>query len=318
MSIRFRAADVPVAAREEYWRHVLSEQLGLREVRLQDGPGPQNELVVTELGAVRLIESGTGPGRARHTASHIAGVHGDLFQLLVEIDGVIVGRQGGHVAELSPGDLSLVDLSRPLSCDFPAHRAVLLTFPGSLLPLPRRQVDPVIGARIPGDSGTPALVSNLVRQLPRLRDDDIAGTRLGATVLDLLTVALATRLERTAAVPGETRQRALLARIHAFIEAHLTDPDLTPDTVAAAHHISLRYLHRLFQTQGHTVAGLIRQRRLQRCRADLLDPALAERPVSATAARWGFANPAHFNRLFRDTYGVPPGEFRRVHTTAAA
>jgi transcriptional regulator GlxA family with amidase domain len=72
------------------------------------------------------------------------------------------------------------------------------------------------------------------------------------------------------------------------------------------------------------VAGLVRQRRLDRCRRDLLDPAPADRPVAAVAARWGFASLPHCHRLFRETYGLPPGEFRlanacsgNVNTSAA-
>ena len=61
--------------------------------------------------------------------------------------------------------------------------------------------------------------------------------------------------------------------------------------IAAAHHISLRSLHQLFHDEGLTVAGWIRQRRLECCRRDLSDPALAARPVAAIAARWGFLEP---------------------------
>jgi AraC-like DNA-binding protein len=218
------------------------------------------------------------------------------------------------MAELAPGDLSLVDLSRPFHCVHPAHRSVTVTFPPSLLPLSRRDVAPLIGNRIPGGSGTPALISDLVRRLPHL--DDIAGPRLGTAVLDLLSAALAAHLECPSAVPAEMRRRALVTRIQAFIEARLTDPDLSPAVVADAHHISLRYLHQLFEEESEGVAGLIRRRRLDRCRSDLLDPVLASRPVAATAVRWGFSSSAHFNRVFRQSYGVPPGEFRRLYTAA--
>jgi AraC-like DNA-binding protein len=54
----------------------------------------------------------------------------------------------------------------------------------------------------------------------------------------------------------------------------------------------------------------VRLRRLDRCRRDLLDPALRDRPVSAIAARWGFGDAAAFSRAFRTAYGLPPGEFR--------
>ena len=112
-------------------------------------------------------------------------------------------------------------------------------------------------------------------------------------------------------MPAESREQTLLLRLHAFIEQHLGDADLTPGLVAAAHFISVRYLYRLFETQGTTVAAWIRFRRLERCRADLGDPAFGVVPVSAIAARWGLPDSAHFSRLFRRTYGQPPAEYRR-------
>jgi AraC-like DNA-binding protein len=166
--------------------------------------------------------------------------------------------------------------------------------------------------RIPGTEGAGALISQLARHLPHHLDggNEAGGARLGAAVLDLITVALAARLDRTEDVPPDTRQRALLQHIYAFIEARLTDPALSPGSIAAAQFISVRYLHRLFESEQTTVADWIRQRRLERCRRDLADPALRAEPVGAIAARWGLTNPAHFSRLFRAAYGAPPRAYR--------
>ncbi|WBB82533.1 helix-turn-helix domain-containing protein [Micromonospora sp. WMMD882] len=84
--------------------------------------------------------------------------------------------------------------------------------------------------------------------------------------------------------------------------------------MAAAHAVSPRYLHGLFEQQGLTVAGWIRRSRLERCRHDLADPRQRRRTVQAIAARWGFTSDAHFSRLFRAAYGVTPGEYRRQAT----
>jgi AraC-like DNA-binding protein len=146
-------------------------------------------------------------------------------------------------------------------------------------------------------------------------DAGASAARVGTVVREALTVALANRRD-VRAVPC-ARRDALLARIRAFIETHLGDPELTPAGVAAAHHISLRYLHRLFESQPHGVAGMIRELRLERCRRDLLDPAHADRTVAAIAARWGFASAAHFSRVFRAAHGLPPAEFRRAHRLRA-
>jgi AraC-like DNA-binding protein len=155
-------------------------------------------------------------------------------------------------------------------------------------------------------------VSQVARQLPA-QIDTLGGTdgaRLGTAVADLLTSALASRLDREDEVPHESRQHALRLRILAFIEERLADPELSPGGIAAAHFISIRYLHKLFEGEQTTVADWIRHRRLERCRRDLLDPALRSRPVSAIAARWGYHDPSHFNRSFKAAYGMTPGTFR--------
>ncbi|MFF2520355.1 helix-turn-helix transcriptional regulator [Streptomyces sp. NPDC058086] len=103
-----------------------------------------------------------------------------------------------------------------------------------------------------------------------------------------------------------------MVSVHSFIEHHLDDPQLSPAAIAAAHHISVRYLHRLFQPQGTTVSAWIRQRRLERCHRDLADPQSSDKPIGFLAARWGFVHASDFTRSFRTAYGVPPSTYRRA------
>ncbi|WP_222871742.1 helix-turn-helix domain-containing protein [Nonomuraea sp. PA05] len=131
-----------------------------------------------------------------------------------------------------------------------------------------------------------------------------------ALALDVLTLSLADALDTEPPVPPRTGQQALTAKIHAFIQDHLGDARLAPAMIAAAHHISLRYLHRLFHEEGRTVVGWIRRQRLERCRRDLADPLLAGVPIGAVAARWGFASHTHFSRAFRGAYGLTPSAYR--------
>ena len=102
----------------------------------------------------------------------------------------------------------------------------------------------------------------------------------------------------------------LLLRAHAHAQSHLSDPSLAPGEIAAAVHVSKRYLHRLFEDDGATVSSWIRQRRLEGCRRDLADPSRRDETVTSIGARWGLTNPAHLSRLFRDAYGLSPTEYR--------
>jgi AraC-like DNA-binding protein len=308
MSRVFRPTDVSEGDREDYWHEVVTRSVVPMHVRLDEGPTARDEIVVGRLGAVEVVAARSGPGEGRRTLRHIRASDPGIYQLLVQLDGGTT-EQAGHQVELVPGDISLTDPSRPFHCVHPTRSVLLLRFPRTLMPLPEREVAAVVGMRIPGEGGTGALVSALARQLPRHLDTP-RGARLGSAILDLMTVALGERLDRR--VPGEAHQHTLLVRIQAFIESRLPHTDLTPASIAAAHHISVRYLHKLFLGEHTTVADHIRRRRLERCSRDLLDPALADKPVIAIARRWGFGNPAHFTRVFRDAYGMPPSEYRRT------
>lgn len=320
MSVVFRTDDVPAPDRGAYWRDLISAKMGSVEITADDTHLP-DRLVVGHAGAVDVAElSASRPGGARRTTRHVRGNDRDLCKIDVLAGGHGVVEQGDRRADLGPGDLTLVDLSRPARWTMAPARNVAVIFPRTLLPTPPDDVARLTAVRIRGDSGTGALVSSCARQLVHHLDDvdDEGRIGLGTAVLDLLAVALAARLRDGAAVPWETRQRALLRSAHTFVEERLGDPTLTPATIAAAHYVSLRSLYKLFEAQGYGVADWIRRRRLERCRRDLLDPAHRDVPVSTVAARWGLPSAAHFSRLFRATYGLPPAEYRAQALGAAS
>jgi AraC-like DNA-binding protein len=188
----------------------------------------------------------------------------------------------------------------------------MMAFPRALLPLPDAKMREVNAVAMPAGPGIGTLASRLLVQLAAGMDHytPAEASRLATAALEVLAVRLAYALDSDRMVPPETRHGALLTSIHDFIQRHLGDPELSPAAIAAAHHISLRLLHKLFSEQGETVAGWIRARRLEATRRDLADPAQAARPVAEMAARRGFRSAASFNRTFRDAYGLSPHQYR--------
>ena len=55
-------------------------------------------------------------------------------------------------------------------------------------------------------------------------------------------------------------------------------------------------------------------------RADLKNPAQAQRTITDIAFSWGFNNGAHFSRVFREHTGLSPSDFREtaLRQTSAA
>ncbi len=145
--------------------------------------------------------------------------------LFVQAEGVTLSEQDGRWCRFEPGDIGVSDLSRPLRCAYSERRAIMLSYPKALSPLPEHRVAGLTGVAIPGSDGTAALVSGLVRQLPEHldADDGAHGARIGSAVLDLVNVGLAARLDQERTLPVETRSRALLYQCRGFIENHLAD-----------------------------------------------------------------------------------------------
>ncbi|MFI8763728.1 helix-turn-helix domain-containing protein [Streptomyces sp. NPDC053792] len=109
-----------------------------------------------------------------------------------------------------------------------------------------------------------------------------------------------------------------LERILAYVDERLAE-DLSPGTITAAHHISVRHLHALFRESGVTVSDHVRRRRLERIRRDLVDPSLARLPAYVLAARRGLGEASHFSRVFRAEFGLSPrGAGAGAHPPRAA
>lgn len=235
-----------------------------------------------------------------------------VYRLALLLEGEAVITCGRHETPLRAGDFYCDDGSRPHEIRTGPIRAVGAVIPEALLPLPPDGADRVLGHRIPGRDLMAPLLARFLTQVMEhtgsYRPAD--GPRLG-TVLSSLAAALLARAAEPDPCPPLTPRAPLTPRITAFIQQRLDDPELTPQSIAAAHGISLSYLHRLFEDESETVAAFIRRRRLERARFDLADPAQATTPVHTVAARWGFARATDFARAFRAAYGIAPGDFRK-------
>ena len=319
-------AEVPEGERFDFWREVNSRLWGIRELRCdpQRERGFQAQVGISEFGAVQATLMTTMPHSLQQAPKLARQADPGMLKLSCFVRGGGVVAQDGRCVQYGVGDLRLYDTLRPFGGEFasdvPVSQLLHLRFPRSLLPFPAKDLRQLSAVRLEGAEGVAALSSQFLLHLARHMHEfsPADAERLSTLAVDVLTVALAHALDAQGVVPPHARRRALMARIHAFIRENLGDAHLTPETIAAAHHISLRYLHRLFQQDGHTVAGWIRRRRLEQCRRELAEPHLSQHPISVIAARWGFSSPAHFSQVFRGAYGLPPREFRRQCANEAA
>lgn len=318
MTIRLRAEDEPARTRVDYWQHVLESSLAPYRLRAS-GDTLRSQVGHTRLGPLTMLDLRMSASQATRTPDLIRRSDQDMYKVDLGIRRRGRYEQDGRQNLLAPGEFHLIDLSRPSHVSIGESQEVaVVMFPRALLPVREPDLRELTAVRFAADDPYASLVASLGREMVRhlgaygnARDE-----RIGEVFLDLLALAVATRVDRVAAVPVESRQQAMIARVRAFIESHLADPGLSPAMIAAAHHISVRTLHKLYETEEHPVSASIRHRRLERCRADLLDPDRPDRPVAAVGTRWGFADATSFSRAFRAAYGLPPGEYRAIRQAA--
>jgi AraC-like DNA-binding protein len=271
------------------------------------------------LGDVQAFAQSYPPMEVCRTSVQIRQDDPEVLHLWLTVRGEIGLNQAGRYVEVGEGDLVLYDSSRPCygwatTGARPDVASVIMQIPRAALPVHSNSLDRLTLNRFQGATGIGALLrhhlTNLMDQASQYVADD--ARRLAGVTLDLLSAMLAQAARSEDVLAPETQHAVLRARVSEFIQRNLGDPDLTPASIAAAHQISVRYLHRLYQGQEMTIADGIRRGRLERIHRDLADPRLRARSISSIAARWGFLEPTQFSRAFRAAYRITPRDHRRL------
>jgi AraC-like DNA-binding protein len=267
------------------------------------------DLISGSVGDLRICEVSGREVDVRRTRATIRRGDPGFVKLAVQLRGRGVVVQHDRSAVLVPGDFTVYDTSQPYDLHFDNDFSMfVLMFSRESLKITSRNLDAVLAQRIRGDDGLGALASPFLCSLRRgLPPGGLSTTPVfEGGVLDIVSAALEEKTPRANAAPGF----AILGSAKAFIDTHLADPALNTSMVAAAQHISPRYLQKLFEAENLTVAGWIRAKRLDRSRRDLEDRSLASVSIATICSRHGLVDPAHFSRLFKETYGMSPRAFR--------
>ncbi|GGR66650.1 AraC family transcriptional regulator [Streptomyces aureoverticillatus] len=322
-----RTDVVPAHDRFDLWRDHLHRTYAPTDLTCDDTADFPATQRLLRFGAVQLWTIAHPPLTLRRTPALIRRSDPALCHVSLPRSGTmeVAARHGSF--RHRPGDIVLQDTSRPTlmrATTDPGCRRVAGTgvfVPKELLPLPAGGVDgPLAGGSLTARCGPGALLATVLAQLiADTRSFGPAdGPRLQQVVVDLITSLICHTLDADTGAARDARHRTLVLRVKDHARRRLGDPELSPRGIAAAHHISVGHLHRLFQGEETTLAAWIRTQRLERIRRDLADPALRALPIHSVAARWGLVRAADFSRAFRAAYGMTPRDFRARSAQEAA
>lgn len=278
-------------------------------------------LVSQPLGRASVSTVSASAVRVDRTRREIALSDPGYVKLGLQLAGYSVVVQDGRDAALAPGDFALYDTTRPYVVDSPdAFRMFVVMFPIDALHVDRNTLRELTARRFSGRSGLGAITSSFLSEMSRQLDAGALARALplADAVFDLLSATIAERMDDEGALDEGAHRRALRARVEDYICRRLADPRLTVAEIAAAHHVSVRYLQKLFELQNDTVSGWMRRRRLEESRRELVGADGAGVAIAELGARWGFADPAAFARAFRQEFGMPPTQYRAAARESAS
>lgn len=297
--------------RVDYWREVICDQFVPLNVAPQDGPAMTGRLTATSIGPLEVRDLGATPHQFNRTAPLIRRSPEDYFKIGIMERGRSLWVQDGREAVLDRGDFVLYDSTRPYSVVMGGpFRLTVCMLPKRLLPLRASELREVTAVRMSGNDGAGALVRPFLRELTKHAAEYHQATSdsLALSVAELITAVVRSRPEFP--MHDLDQVNPLLSQVRTYIDDHIADRDLSPHSVAAAASISVSYLHKLFSYTDTTVAGYVREQRLQGCWRDLQDRNLDHLTITAIGARWGLPDPAHLSRLFKSRFGMTPQDCR--------
>jgi AraC-like DNA-binding protein len=311
-ALRFSTDDVARPARLKVWRELFERWA----VRADVEP-----LSIDQFSATALLEALPGlsvmsfvstPMRMVRTAQMLDDGD-DALVLLTPQDGWLTMAQRGREVTVGPGEAVLALHGEPAVL---SHSDV--RFRG--LVVPRK---PIAGALRNMEHSTmrhisanePALrlllyyVSGISPEMSQTSNR--AGSVVGSHVHDLIALVASQGAEASRARTGKTMgvRAARFAAIKADIIAHLGDPEVTIDGVAARQRVTPRTVQRLFEEENSTFSRFKLEHQLFYARrllgADRIYPTIADIAYAA-----GFSDLSYFHHSFRRRFGITPAEYR--------
>ncbi|MFK4227008.1 helix-turn-helix domain-containing protein [Streptomyces sp. NPDC019890] len=300
-----------VPEQSERFEQVASDSfapLRIRPHKRPDATSSAGTLRSAKPGEVLVTRITGGPCTVLRTRSLISSGDQELVKVTLYSRGRAGVEQDGRQCLPGAGDLVVYETTRPYELRFwDPFDIVVLGIPRTLLGPHSNRLAARTASPVPTGSGGGRLAATLLRDAASDLDacTGSGGVHLAEALVSLVLSALAE--QPVAACPADH----LAERILSHCLSHLSDPRLSPESVARAHHVSVRYLHKVVQQRGVTLASWIRSRRLERIRRDLADPALADRSVSVVAAGWGLLDATHLSRSLRAEFGQSAAEIRK-------
>ena len=291
---------------EWVWRHFGGLQSDLYGDTDFDG-----HMNASQAGDVILTRLEANRHRVLRTAGMARGSESPYLKIVAPWQGSATVNQQGREACARDGAWVIYDTTGAYRIDNPERVDHLIVMVPKDPVMERSLRLSGVMARRLGASGISRValetMRNTYQELPHMSEAAARGA--GEMIKQLVQLSL---MELAGLETAVTQREALRDRILAYVRQHLRDPELSVDTIARSLNCSRRHLYNAFAGEGESIAAHVQRLRLEACVRELQQSGPNARPITDIALSWGFGNPSHFSRVFRDHTGMTPSAFRHA------
>jgi AraC-like DNA-binding protein len=310
----FSTVGVPATDTVEVWREYMAEVYYCVDIKPRLEDFVSGELRELPLGRLGLSNFKANQQRVFRYAEAAKSDNSDNFVFIFPIREKLYFDQRGRAGFIDPGNVVILRSSEFYEAACPdGFENITIKVPSTLM---RGRVPAIDDLCAQFDVANPVLssiVSDMALKLMHSQNDWPRGiaSQISENVLDLLGLMLDSAEHKG---HREFDDRSLMAamfkRICNFLRENLGDHELSPVSVALAHRISLRYLHKLFERNGTTFGRWLMEARLQEARRRILSDANQTMTLQWIAFSCGFGSQSHFSTQYRARFNETPRETR--------
>ncbi|MEZ5922937.1 MAG: helix-turn-helix domain-containing protein [Hyphomicrobiaceae bacterium] len=314
----FRTSDVPASRSLGAWRDFMSMIYYRVDVSSPRSDGLRGELKELQLGPIGLSRFMSDQQRVfRHRSSALRD-NADHFVFIFPRQGRCYFDQLGRSAHFGPGSVVMLRSaeSYEAACG-DSFENVTIKVPAPVL---EARVE-AIGDRCASlEAANPVIVPIVADMAARLIEVQaglpIQESHLSESLIELLAAMMT---QNSAETPHDDSGRGMMrvwqGKLAVYIRRHMTDSDLSPEHVARAHGISVRYIHRIFQSQGTSFGRWVLEQRLKAAHAAIVADRSNAKTLQTIAFDCGFSNQSHFSTSYKELFGETPRMTRERSVT---
>lgn len=307
---RFSTQNLPGQNRFDVWRDSISVLFRAEQEKNQRHQPFYAQLDAFMLDHIMIARTRSREAQFIRSPDTIRKDGIDIVMLQMFLQGNIHFRYKNDRHTHQAGDIVVYDLNREChlhNSDF-EHLSILF---------PRELIDEIIpsaslwhGRALPSACPMTRLLKSHILSLyefgPQITTQSCQ--QLQHALLNLTSSAFqasASNLAKASDVIAATQLR----EIKKYIQRHLHNPQLSPESIAAALGFSRAQLYRISEPlEG--ISQYIRRQRLKRCMAELKNPNPSANSLTEISLKWGFNDTGTFTRNFKQTFGILPKDAR--------